>query len=226
MPPQRGRAGDRHRVEPLEDAALQVVEQAEGGIGEAAGDRDEQDAGHQVVHIVAGACVNGAAEYVDEQQHEGDRHDRHRDDGVHAARDVSQGTSEHHARIAEEMCVHRCSFVSFPTIAKKISSKVGCRSTYSIFAGGSSFLSSAKVPDTMIVPSCRMAIRSASFSASSRYWVVRNTVVPLSARFWITCHTAMRPSGSRPVVGSSRKMIRGLPIRLMAMSRRRRMPPE
>jgi len=72
----------------------------------------------------------------------------------------------------------------------------------------------------------RIAIWSASFLASSRYCVVRNTVVPLLARFWITCHTSMRPSGSRPVVGSSRKMICGEPMRLMAMSRRRRMPPE
>src|ERR1700730_15751427 len=226
MPPQHGRTGDRHRVEPLEDAALQVVEQAESGIGDAAGDRDEQDAGHEVVHIVVGASLDSAAEHVDEQQHDGDRSDRHRDDGVHAARYVSQGTPEHHARVAEEMGVHRCSLLSLPTIARKSSSRVGCRSTYSTLAGGSSFLSSSKVPDTMIVPSCRIAIRSASFSASSRYWVVRNTVVPLSARFWITCHTSMRPSGSRPAVGSSRKMILVLPIRLMAMSRRRRMPPE
>src|ERR1700694_5938765 len=226
MPPEHGRAGDRHLVEPLEDAALQVVEQAEGGIGDAAGDRDEQDAGHQVVHIVVGACLDGAAEHVDEQQHDGDRRDRDCDDGVHAARDVSHGTPEHHAGVAEEMGVHCCSFLPLPTIARKMSSRAGCRSTYSTFAGGNSFLSSSKVPDTTMVPLCRIAIRSASFSASSRYWVVRNTAGPLSARFWITCHTSMRPSGSRPAVGSSRKMIRGLPMRLMAMSRRRRMPPE
>jgi hypothetical protein len=36
----------------------------------------------------------------------------------------------------------------------------------------------------------------------------------------------MRAWGSSPVVGSSRKMIGGFPIRLIAMSRRRRMPPE
>src|SRR5689334_12431175 len=226
MAPQHGRASDRHRMEPLENAALQVVEQPEGGVGNAAGDRDEQDAGHQVVHIVVRARLDSAAEHVDEQQHEGDRHDRHRDDGVHAARDVPQGTPEHHIRVAEEMRIHRCSCMSLPTIARKISSNVGCRSTYSTFAGGSSLLSSSNVPDTMILPSCRIAIRSASFSASSRYWVVKNTVVPLCARSWITFHTSIRPSGSRPVVGSSRKMIRGSPMRLMAMSSRRRMPPE
>ena len=36
----------------------------------------------------------------------------------------------------------------------------------------------------------------------------------------------MRAWGSSPVVGSSRKMTGGFPIRLIAMSRRRRMPPE
>ena len=40
------------------------------------------------------------------------------------------------------------------------------------------------------------------------------------------CHTAMRACGSSPAVGSSRKMTGGFPIRLIAMSRRRRMPPE
>ena len=36
----------------------------------------------------------------------------------------------------------------------------------------------------------------------------------------------MRAWGSSPVVGSSRKMTGGFPMRLIAMSRRRRMPPE
>ena len=36
----------------------------------------------------------------------------------------------------------------------------------------------------------------------------------------------MRACGSSPVVGSSRKMTGGFPMRLIAMSRRRRMPPE
>ena len=40
------------------------------------------------------------------------------------------------------------------------------------------------------------------------------------------CHTSMRAWGSSPVVGSSRKMTGGFPMRLIAMSRRRRMPPE
>src|SRR5688572_9156687 len=39
-------------------------------------------------------------------------------------------------------------------------------------------------------------------------------------------HTWLRPRGSRPVVGSSRKRICGIATRLAAMSIRRRMPPE
>ena len=39
-------------------------------------------------------------------------------------------------------------------------------------------------------------------------------------------HTSRRACGSRPVVGSSRKTSGGSPTRLMAMSSRRRMPPE
>src|SRR5262249_23292527 len=47
------------------------------------------------------------ADDVDEQQHERHRHDRHRDDSVGAACDVVQGPPEHHARVADEMRVHR-----------------------------------------------------------------------------------------------------------------------
>ncbi len=113
-----------------------------------------------------------------------------------------------------------------PTVARKTSSRVGCFSTYSTSAGGSSALSSASVPLTTIRPSCRIAIRSASCSASSRYCVVSSTVVPWSASSLTDFHTSIRASGSSPVVGSSRKITGGLPIRLIAMSRRRRMPPE
>ena len=40
------------------------------------------------------------------------------------------------------------------------------------------------------------------------------------------CHMTRRLRGSRPAVGSSRKMIRGSPIRVIARSSRRFMPPE
>src|SRR5580700_2492965 len=126
--------------------------------------------------------LDGAAEHVDEEQHESDRHDRRRDDGVDAARDVTQGSTGQEGGISEEM-LHRCSLLTragapvspgspslpwSPMIARKTSSRVGCFSTYSTLAGGSSCLSSARVPFTMIRPPARIAIRSASCSASSR----------------------------------------------------------
>lgn len=70
------------------------------------------------------------------------------------------------------------------------------------------------------------AIWSASRSASSRYCVVSSTVVPPSARIRTASHTSLRPRGSSPLVGSSRKSTAGVRIRLAARSSRRRMPPE
>ncbi len=78
----------------------------------------------------------------------------------------------------------------------------------------------------MIRPPWRIAIRSARCSASSRSCVVSSTVVPPSVSSLTVCHTSRRAWGSSPVVGSSRKMTGGFPMRLIAMSRRRRMPPE
>src|SRR6188472_2058245 len=51
------------------------------------------------------------------------------------------------------------------------------------------------------------AIRSASWSASSRYWVVSSTVVPSRTRSRIELQTWLRLRGSSPVVGSSRNSI-------------------
>src|SRR5262249_23165226 len=157
--------------------------------------------------------LDRAAEHEDEQQHERDRHERGRDDGVQAARDVAQGSSQQEGGVAEEMHGHELS----PTMARNTSSRVGCFSTYSTLAGGSSFFSSARLALTMIRPWWRIAIRSASCSASSGYCVVSSTVVPLSARSLTDRHTSRRPWGSSPVVGSSRKMTCGLPMRLIAM---------
>ena len=47
--PQHARPRDRHGLEPFEDPALQVREQPERGVGDAGGDRDQQDAGQHVV---------------------------------------------------------------------------------------------------------------------------------------------------------------------------------
>ena len=69
-------------------------------------------------------------------------------------------------------------------------------------------------------------MRDASWSASSRYCVVRSTVVPWSTRSRIMSHSALRLVMSKPVVGSSRNRIGGRWTSEAAMSRRRRMPPE
>src|ERR1039458_7679119 len=59
-------------------------------------------------------------------------------------------------------------------------------------------------------------IRPASASASSRYWVVNMMVDPSATRSRIVSHIWLRLRGSRPVVGSSRKISAGLVIRLAA----------
>jgi hypothetical protein len=70
------------------------------------------------------------------------------------------------------------------------------------------------------LPWSMIAIRSASTSASSRYCVVRKTVTPSSrARCETSLHMSARLEGSRPVVGSSRKRIRGLCTSASARSR-------
>ena len=49
---------------------------------------------------------------------------------------------------------------------------------------------------------------------------------PTATSSSISAHTDWRLRGSRPVVGSSKNRTEGRAIRLMAMSSRRRMPPE
>ena len=177
VPPQHRRPRDRHGVEPFEDAALHVVEQPEAGVGDAAGDRDEQDAGHQVVGVVAGAGLDGAAEHVAEQQHERDRHDRDGDDGVHAAGDVPDGTAEH-SPVSLKTCALMTALARLLSDDRRGRSPPGWAGLPRVRPSRrEQLLSSARVPETMIVPWCRIAIRSASFSASSRYWVVSSTVV-------------------------------------------------
>jgi predicted ATPase/DNA-binding SARP family transcriptional activator len=91
--PQHAGARDRQGLEPLEDSGLQVREEPERRVGDAGRDRDQQDSWQQVVDVMPGPLpgVDRAAEHVPEQQHEGDRRDRDRDDGVRAARDVAHG---------------------------------------------------------------------------------------------------------------------------------------
>ena len=83
------------------------------------------------------------------------------------------------------------------------------------------------VPSATIFPWSMIPTRSARTSASSRYWVVRNTVTPASRRMSATSfQMSVRLCGSSPVVGSSRKRMRGLCTRASARSSRRFIPPE
>ena len=66
--------------------------------------------------------------------------------------------------------------------------------------------------------------RSASWSASSRYCVVRKIVAPSSFSAWTSSQIALRLTGSRPVVGSSRKRTRGWWTSADARSSRRLHP--
>ena len=90
-----------------------------------------------------------------------------------------------------------------------------------------SALSESGVPSATILPVSMIPTRSASASASSRYWVVRKTVTPFEeASRWTSSQSAVRLCTSRPVVGSSRKRIRGSWTSASARSSRRFMPPE
>ena len=87
-------------------------------------------------------------------------------------------------------------------------------------------LSCAGVPSAITVPWSITAIPSASWSASSRYWVQSRIVVPCAANWRMMSHTWFRDRGSSPVVGSSRNISSGVTTMLAAMSSRRRIPPE
>ena len=89
-----------------------------------------------------------------------------------------------------------------------------------------SALSDSGVPSATILPLSMIPTLSASWSASSRYWVVRKTVVPSSLSARTSSQIVLRLTGSRPVVGSSRKSTRGSWTSAAARSSRRFMPPE
>src|SRR5438270_1419227 len=94
-----------------------------------------------------------------------------------------------------------------------------------ICAPGMRRFSSSGVPSATMRPWSSTAMRSARWSASSRYWVVSKMVTPSCTSSRMICHIVWRLRGSRPVVGSSRKISRGCPIRVIARSRRRFIPP-
>ena len=82
------------------------------------------------------------------------------------------------------------------------------------------------VPSRTTRPAERITMRSAIFSASPSSWVVRTTHTPRSFNPATTARTAMRPSGSTPAVGSSRKATSGRPTRARASESRCCSPPE
>jgi ABC-2 type transport system ATP-binding protein len=82
------------------------------------------------------------------------------------------------------------------------------------------------VPSAITRPWSITAMPSASWSASSRYWVQSKIVVPSSTSARMMSQTWLRERGSSPVVGSSRNISSGVTTMLAAMSSRRRMPPE
>ena len=87
--------------------------------------------------------------------------------------------------------------------------------------------SSSDVPSAITVPRSITAIRSASWSASSRYCVVSSSVVP--SRLQLADEAPTRRSGcaGRGPSSARRGTARsGRPTRLAARSSRRRMPPE
>src|SRR4029450_9466487 len=59
-------------------------------------------------------------------------------------------------------------------------------------------------PSAITRPWSITEIRSASWSASSRYWVVSSTVVPPATSALTASQTSLRPRGSSPVGGSAR----------------------
>ncbi len=68
---QNGRAGDRHGPEPVHDAVGHVGGDGHGGGARAEAGAEHDQAGHHVVDV-PDAGVQGAAEHVDEQQHQDD----------------------------------------------------------------------------------------------------------------------------------------------------------
>src|SRR5690606_38280805 len=85
----------------------------------------------------------------------------------------------------------------------------------------------AGLPSATMRPRERMRIRSASFSASARSWVVsRIDVSSRSTRPCTLSWKSRRASGAKPAVGSERKSTSGRPTIPIATSSRRRSPPE
>ena len=113
------------------------------------------------------------------------------------------------------------STISAALLAFSGSLTVSCKETEPI-----DFFRPSGVSSATMRPLSITMIRSASWSASSRYCVVSNMVEPFFTSRLMVCHIWALVRGSSPVVGSSRKMSGGQEIRLAARSSLRRIPPE
>jgi hypothetical protein len=143
--------------------------------------------------------------------------------------------------VTEEVLAHRCSLLVgadaaviagspsapvAPTMARKTSSRVGCFSTYSTSGGRQELLELGEgaVGDDPPLAEDRDPVGEMFGLVQVLRGEQHRRALPASSLTLF--HTSMRGCGSSPVVGSSRKITGGFPIRLMAMSSRRRMPPE
>ncbi len=88
------------------------------------------------------------------------------------------------------------------------------------------WVSSAGVPVATATPWSMITIRSASSSASARWWVVSTTVTPSRRSASINSHTTIRAWASIPAVGSSRNTSSGRPTTAQASARRCCWPPD
>ena len=130
---------------------------------------------------------------------------------------------------SDTRCVPRSTLGrSEPTSAS--SSTTGSRSAPSTVTSRTSpasrCFSSVGVPWAMTAPWSITTTSDASWSASSRYCVVRRMVAPSFTRSRRYAHRSRRFAGSRPVVGSSSRSTRGRATSPAPRSTRRRMPPE
>ena len=99
---QHRRARHRHRAEAIDDAALEVLGQADRRLRRAERDRLHEDARQQEVDVIDSGgqrAPHRAAEDVREQQHEHDRLDRREDEQLRLADEVAQVAARHDARI-------------------------------------------------------------------------------------------------------------------------------
>ena len=114
MTGEHGRSPDSHRLEAGDDALGHVLGHRDGGDLRGAGDGDQQHPRCQEVDVGAAAATDldsvaeRAAEDVDEQQQEHDRHEDRKQGQPGIALQVAQVAPQHGGRIAQGVCAgHR-----------------------------------------------------------------------------------------------------------------------